>query len=530
MATLTSIIQELKNEKGFSEELIRIVLEDSLKAAYKKRFGTDENVVVDFSSDYSEVALYSKKTIVVEKQEDKSVFEIGLEDAKKFEPECEIGDQLLIEIKPQQFTRNETLVASQRATQRIKEFEGDLLQSEFKNKLNEIVVGYCLREVNNNVIVDLGKVEGVMPKRFQTPKEVYRVGDRVKALIHSVERTQGHRLEVVLSRTHPEFVKKIFELEIPELYDGTVEIVKIVREPGYRTKVAVRSMHSEIDPVGTCVGARGIRINNIILELDGERIDVLHYDSDQLTFIHNALSPAQVKQVIVMDRENRVAIAIVEDENFPIAIGKLGLNVRLANRLTDWNINVKTESEFKEMNKNNEMIQSVFNDESDANENQNTAESDIAKVRELPGMRADVVSKLESAGIEYIEDLIPMSDSQLFAKNLSSDEVTHMRKVLREIVEVQAYNNIEDAEDVHRPEALSDEESDTENEEDQGVSIRELPLSDFIVEKLFDNGITKIYDLAVWYSEKKLNTLVALSDDERNILETVIKENIEYEE
>lgn len=522
MAELTSIIQELKNEKGFSEELIRIVLEDSLKAAYKKRFGTDENIVVDFSDDNSEVALYSKKTIVTTMQEDISVFEIELEDAKKFEPECEVGDQLLIEIKPRDFTRSEALVASQRATQRIREFEGDLLQSEFKNKLNEIVIGYCLREVNKNVIVDLGKVEGMLPKRFQTPKEVYRVGDRVKALIHSVERTEGHHLEVVLSRTHTDFVKKIFELEIPELYDGTIEIVKIVREPGYRTKVAVRSLHSEIDPVGTCVGARGSRINNIILELDGERIDVLHYDSDQFTFIHNALSPAEVKQVIVMDRENRSAIAVVEDENFPIAIGKLGLNVRLANRLTDWNINVKTESEFKEMNTNNELIQSVFSDESDAHHDD--GEVDIAKVRELPNMRADVVSKLENAGIEYIEDLLQISDSQLFAKNLSSDEVVHMRKVLQEIIEVDA-GTVENVQHT----AHSDEASNAEND-DQDISIRELSLSDSIVEKLKDAGITKIYDLAMLYSERKLDTLVALSEDERNALETVIKENIEYEE
>ncbi len=530
MAELASIIQELKNEKGFSEDLIRIILEDSLKAAYKKRFGTDENVVIDFRADHSEVALYSQKTIVEEVEKNRDVFDITLKEARVFEPECEVGDQLLIEIKPQDFTRSEALVASQRATQRIRDFEGDLLQAEFKNKLNEIVVGYCLREVHKNVIVDLGKVEGILPKRFQTPKEVYRTGDRVKALLHSVERTQGHRLEVVLSRTHAEFVKKIFELEIPELNDGTIEIVKIVREPGYRTKVAVRSMHSEIDPVGTCVGAKGSRINNIILELDGERIDVLRYDSDQLTFIHNALSPAEVKQVIIMDNANRSALAVVEDEVFPIAIGKLGLNVRLANRLTDWNINVKTETEFREMNKDNEMLQTVFNDVSDIDTSSDEAvsdeELDISKVRELPGMRSDIVSKLEDASIEYIEDLLQVSDSQLIEKHFSSDEIAYIRKVLQEIVEV------EDAEDTQASEEAQVDDNAEENSEDdgKGLSVRELPLSDAIIEKLIDAGIEKIYDLALLYSNKKINTLSSLDEDEQKALENVIKESIEYEE
>lgn len=517
MAGLADIIHELKTEKGLSEELVKIVIEDFLKAAYKKRFDTDENVAVYFSNDNSEVALYSKKTIVSEVEDE--VRQIVLADARELEPDCELGDQLLIEINPQDFSRNEVRVANQRALQRIREFESDSLQSEFKSKVGEIVIGYYLREANKNIIVDLGKTEGLLPKRFQSPKEIYRVGDKIKALVHSVERTNGNRLEVVLSRTHAEFVKKIFELEVPELYDGTVEIVKIVREPGYRTKIAVRSLHSEIDPIGTCVGAKGSRINNVMLELDNERIDILRYDSDPLTFIHNSLSPAEVKQVVVFDYAQRNAIAVVEDDVFPIAIGKLGLNVRLANRLTDWNISVKTETEFKEMSESNEMLKNFFEDPP---QKAVAEEVDISEVRELPGLRADVIKKLEAANVKYIEDLLHVSNADLTEKGLDADEIKHVRVVLKEVIEL----DVPDAPSGGSAEAAS---ADAAGENDDAL-ISVLPLSDAVRAKLAQAGIEKLYDLALRHSNGTLQQIEGLTDEDRNEIETVIRENIEYEE
>jgi N utilization substance protein A len=211
-----------------------------------------------------------------------------------------------------------------------------------------MVIGYYQRERNGNIYVDLGKTEGILPKKYQSPREVYHPSDRVRALIYEVAKSPTG-LQIVLSRTHAEFVRKVFELEVPELYDHTIEIYKIVREPGYRTKMAVYSNREDVDPVGACVGLKGVRIQAVVRELEGEKIDVLKYDPDPRTFIRNALLPAEVEQVVVLDEAKKSALAVVQENNFSLAIGKQGLNVRLANRLVDWNIDVRRRSSSLEM-------------------------------------------------------------------------------------------------------------------------------------------------------------------------------------
>lgn len=503
---LADIIHELKSSKNLSEELIQIVIEDGLKSAYKKRFGTDENahVIVDFEN--SEVALFSKKTIVETIEDD--VLEIDFESAKALEPECEIGDQILIEFKPDDFSRTEIMVANQKVIQRVREFEGNSLYSEFKNKEGEIVVGYFLRENNNNIMVDLGQAEGVLPKKFQSSRDTPQSGDRIKALIYEVKK-QGNRFEILLTRTHPEFIKKIFELEVPEIYDGTVEIVKIVREPGYRTKMAVRSLHADVDPIGTCVGTKGVRINNVMLELDNERIDILRYDSDPLTFIHNALSPAEVKQVIITDFAKRSAIAVVNDDKLSIAIGKLGLNVKLANRLTDWSINIKTISQFQEMEGSGELeiFESLEVDEAE--------EVDVKKVNELQDLEKETIDKLLAASIEYIEDLFQYSNEEFYEKGLDESEVRKIREIL------QGFKSSDfKAED-------KEEEEYEESDEDMAVNV--LPIKEEVLQKIAAHGIVSLYDLVNLFSEDKLSEITDINDEEIAHIIEVIKDNIELE-
>src|SRR6056297_3125958 len=277
---LGDAIRLLVQDNGISEDLVRRTVEEFLLAAYKKKYGTSDNAVVRFSEDGADVTLYAQRKIVEDVYD--PVSEVALDEALAYNEDCEIGDELLIEINPNEFDRVAVQSAKQKARQTLREIKKDTLYSEFKDKVGEMIIGYYQRERNGNIFVDLGKAEGIMPKRYQSPREVYRPNDRIKALIYEVNKNPNG-LQIVLTRTHTEFVKRIFELEVPEVYDKTVEVFKIVREPGYRTKIAVYSNRDDVDPVGACVGLRGVRIQGIVRELEGEKIDILKYDNDPRT-------------------------------------------------------------------------------------------------------------------------------------------------------------------------------------------------------------------------------------------------------
>src|SRR6056297_2970444 len=282
---LADAIRALVSDRGVSEELIQRTIEDFLIAAYKKKYGQADNAVVLFSDDGDDVTLYAQKKIVEELED--PVTEIDVEEAMELNEEAELGDELLIEINPLEFDRVAVQSAKQKAKQTLREIQKDTLYSEYKDKVGEMIIGYYQRERNGNIFVDLGKTEGILPKRYQSPREIYRPNDRVKALIYEVTKTPTG-LQIILSRTHTDFVKKLFELEVPEIYDKTVELFKIVREPGYRTKIAVYSNRDDVDPVGACVGLKGVRIQAVVKEMEGEKIDILKYDTDPTVFIKNA--------------------------------------------------------------------------------------------------------------------------------------------------------------------------------------------------------------------------------------------------
>lgn len=451
---LYEAIRLLVQDRGISEELIRKTIEEFLLAAYKKKFGTSDNAVVRFAEDDEDVTIYAQREIVEEVYD--PVGEVALADALLLNDECEIGDELLIEINPKEFDRVAVQSAKQKARQTLREIQKDTLFSEYKDKVGEMIIGYYQRERNGNIFVDLGKTEGILPKRYQSPREVYRPNDRIKALIYEVNKNPNG-LQIVLSRTHTEFVKRIFELEVPEVYDQTVEIFKIVREPGYRTKIAVYSNRDDVDPVGACVGVRGVRIQGIVRELEGEKIDILKYDNDMRTFIKNALSPAEVSHVVVLDEAKRQTLAIVPENQLSLAIGKQGLNVRLANRLADWSIDVKTEAQFAEMDIASESKRAVSALFGDLGE-----EEEITRIAELPDIPAHIVTALEAAGVEYIENLVAMTDDQLTAiEALSPDDVKILKNTIAENVEIIESEEYE-YEDGEATETELETETDTE--------------------------------------------------------------------
>ena len=431
-ADFAESIRAIQSERGITEDLVLATIEEFLMAAYKKTFGTSDNAVVKFSETGGEVAIYAKKIIVEDDDLYDPVAEIELKDALELVEDCEIGDELLIEIDPKDFDRGAVQSAKQKARQNLREIQKDTLYSEFKDKVGEMIIGYYQREKNGTIFVDLGKTEGILPRRFQSPREEYHNGDRIKAMIAEVKKAPTG-LEIILSRSHGEFVKRIFELEVPEIYDGTVEIFKIVREPGYRTKVAVYSTRDDVDPVGACVGLKGVRIQAIVRELEGEKIDILKYDNDPITFIRNALSPAEVQDVVVLDASKRQVLAIVPEQQLSLAIGKQGLNVRLANRLVDWNIDVKTETQFSEMDISQEITRAASDLFSGIDED----EEEITRISELPEISERLVSLLKENGIELIETLIGLSNDELESlTGITPADVEQIQKIIEDSVEI----------------------------------------------------------------------------------------------
>jgi N utilization substance protein A len=451
---MSEAIRQLIQDRGISEELILKTIENTLLAAYKRRFGNADNALVRFNDDHRVVSIYAQKKIVDGVYD--PVAEIDLEEARELNPEAEIGDDLLIEVDPRDFDRIAVQSAKQTAHQSIREIQKDSLYSEFRDKVGEIIIGYYQRERNGTIYVDLGKVEGILPKKYQSPRELYHVNDRIKALITEVNKTPAG-LQVVLSRTHTDFVRAIFELEVPEVYDKTVEIHKIVREAGYRTKLAVYSNREDVDPVGACVGLKGVRIQAVIRELEGEKVDILKYDPDSRRFIKNALSPAEVRDVIILDEGKHQALAVVSDSQLSLAIGKQGLNVRLANRLVDWNIDVKTDAQFEEMDIASESRRAVSELFGDSEE--------ISKIAELPGITKETADSFMENSIEFIEDFLALPEEAVAnLKGVGAAQIEELRRLIEEYVEI-----------VEDEEAAAPAEEEPETGEDEEAEEYECP-------------------------------------------------------
>ncbi len=339
---LVKAMQVLEEEKGISRQIIKEALESALALAYKKNYDQAQNVEVQFDENKGTIKVYSVKEVVETNYD--STLEISLEEALKINRAYEIGDKIKFEVTPKDFGRIATQTAKHVIMQRIREAERENIFEEFSQYVDEIMTGTVERQDHRFIYVNIGRVEAIMPLGEQIPSEQFEPDQRIKVYVAKVDKTSKGP-QIVVSRAHNDFLRRLFEQEVPEIYDGTVEVMAIAREAGDRAKVAVRSRDKNIDPVGTCVGPRGQRVQAIVNELNGENMDIIEWNEDPVVFIQNALSPAQVLKVD-FNEEAHACIVVVPDNQLSLAIGKRGQNARLAARLTTYKIDIKSESSY----------------------------------------------------------------------------------------------------------------------------------------------------------------------------------------
>ncbi|ANC76901.1 MAG: transcription termination factor NusA [Bacillota bacterium] len=331
----------LEKEKGISKEVIIEAIEAALISAYKRNFHQAQNVRVDFNRDTGSIRVFSRKNVVEEVEDDRQ--EISVAEAQAINPGYELEDIVEEEVTPKDFGRIAAQTAKQVVTQRVREAERGIIFSEFIDREEDIITGIVQRQDHRYMYVSLGRVEALLPAAEQMPGESHTTNDRIKVYITKVEKTTKGP-QILVSRTHPGLLKRLFELEVPEIYDGTVEIKSIAREAGDRSKIAVHAADPEVDPVGSCVGQKGARVQTIVNELNGEKIDIVRWSEDPVVYVANSLSPAKVLEVQV-NEEEKMTTVIVPDYQLSLAIGKRGQNARLAAKLTGWKIDIKSETE-----------------------------------------------------------------------------------------------------------------------------------------------------------------------------------------
>ncbi len=341
---LSRVIDQVCREKGLDRKVLIESIEEAVRIAARKRYGNGYDIEIQYNDELGEVEVFEFKEVVDRVTDEK--LQISLEDARRIDPECEIGDSLGIKKETEELGRIAAQAAKQVIMQRLREAERDMVYDDYKDRRGEIIHGIVQRFDRGSIIVNLGRTEAELPPKEQIPKETYKQGDRIRAYIIDVKH-YARGAQIILSRTHPNFLAALLENEVPEISEGIVEIVSVVRDPGSRAKVAVRSREADVDPVGACVGMKGTRIQAVVQELRGEKIDVVPWDPDPAKFVCNALSPAEITRVIVDEDEKAMEI-VVPDDQLSLAIGKRGQNVRLASKLTGWNMEVTSESEYNE--------------------------------------------------------------------------------------------------------------------------------------------------------------------------------------
>ncbi|VAV82617.1 Transcription termination protein NusA [hydrothermal vent metagenome] len=341
-ANLVQIIEQVEKDKGIDKDVLIEALESALLKAAEKRFGSGKEIEAHYDEDMGEIELFVFKEVVDEVVDPD--LHITLADALELDPDVQLGDSLGVKLNANEFGRIDAQTAKQIIIQKIREAERDIVFKEYSEKKGEIITGIVQRFERGDMIVDLGRTEALLPKREQVRRESYRQGERIRGMVLEV-RSEAKGPQVVISRTHPGFLIKLFQMEVPEIYEGIVEIKGAAREPGERAKIAVLSNNMDVDPVGACVGVKGSRVQAVVQELKGEKIDIIHWADESAVLAKNALSPAQITKVVVDDEEHSMEV-VVPDDQLSLAIGKKGQNVRLAAKLTGWKIDIHTETEL----------------------------------------------------------------------------------------------------------------------------------------------------------------------------------------
>lgn len=383
---LIRVIDQVSREKGVEREVLIKTIEEAVKAAARKKLGQNYDLEVTFNEEIGEIEIFEFKE-VVEKVANESL-EISLEEAKEIDPESELGDSLGIKMDTDALGRIAAQSAKQVIMQRLREAERDIVYDDYKDRRGEIIHGIAQRFDKGAIVVNLGRTEAELPVKEQIPKESYKQGDRVRAYILDVKQfSRGP--QIVLSRTHPNFLSALFENEVPEISEGIVTVIQVAREPGSRAKIAVSSKDGDVDPVGACVGMKGSRVQAVVQELRGEKIDIVTWDPDPAKFICNALAPAEIVRVIV-DEANQTMEVVVPDDQLSLAIGKRGQNVRLASKLSGWNLDVTSETNY------NDALKEAYN-----------------SLLQLDGVGEATASNLYQQGFRSMEEVAEASVSDL---------------------------------------------------------------------------------------------------------------------
>jgi N utilization substance protein A len=423
---LVQVIDQISKEKGISREMVIEAVESALVSAAKKKYGA-QRIAVQIDPKRGDIVMYAYRKVVAEIAN--PVEEITLEEAVKLFPEAQLEGEVPLQVEFEGFGRIAAQTARQVIVQKVREAEREVIFKEFNDKIGQLVNGIVLRHEKGAYFIDLGKTEAVLPAREQVPRENYRRGDRLRAFVLEVKDTSKGP-QVVLSRSHPDFVAKLFEMEVPEIYENIVEVKGVVREAGDRTKIAVSSKESQVDPVGACVGMKGARVQAVVRELRGEKIDIIPWSEDPRIFIAKALSPAVVEKVGVTE-EDRSALAVVADAQLSLAIGKKGQNVRLAAKLTGWKIDILSESEYEQerQKERDQEIEAAIAEETrklaQDTEAAETMEAEHAvaeaeakaasDITNIEGVGPKTAEQLKLAGYDTIEKIAAMSDEEVLA-------------------------------------------------------------------------------------------------------------------
>ena len=395
-------IEDLEKEKHISKEILLEAIESALVSAYKKNYGTSQNVRVDIDQDTGDINVYMRMDVVDDDDFEDDLTQITLEEAMEIDPRYEVGDVVEYQVTPRDFGRIAAQTAKQVVVQRIREAERGMIFDNFITRQGEIVTGTVQRVSNETLFINVGNTEGILSPNEQVPGEHYNINDRLKVYIMDV-RKSNKGPQVFLSRSHPGLVKRLFELEVPEIEDGTVEIKGIAREAGSRTKMAVYTEFENVDPVGACVGTRGARVQAIVDELHGEKIDIITWSEDPKVLIANVLSPSKVEKVIISDEAEKSATVVVPDYQLSLAIGKEGQNVRLAARVSGWKIDIKSHSQYEASAP--DLVEIEDFDEPEAEETLPEAAEEITEAPEvMPEETPEIVEISEEPELTEVEE------------------------------------------------------------------------------------------------------------------------------
>jgi N utilization substance protein A len=399
---LKRLVDQVSREKGIDRQTLVHTLEDAIKSAIKKKYGSRLDLDVTFNEEFGELEAFQFKEVVEEVVDPDK--EVSLEEAKKLDPESEIGDELGIRMDTDTLGRIAAQSAKQVIIQKMKDAEREAVFGEYKNRKGDICHGIIQRIDRNGVVVNIGQAEALLPVKEQIPREVFRQGDRLRAYVLDVKKISKGP-QIILSRSHPHFLIQLFHSEVPEVAEGIVSIISAAREPGSRAKIAVVSRQSDVDPVGACVGMKGTRVQSVVQELRGEKIDIVPWNMDPAKFVVNALAPAIISKVII-DQANRSMEVIVPDDQLSLAIGKRGQNVRLASRLTNWRIDVTNESRYERQK-----------------------QAGYQSLLHIDGLTEELADRLYEAGITSLPEFLEASPTELEdLTRLNKEHISTMRQ------------------------------------------------------------------------------------------------------